>query len=144
MAYEITGPYLNAALLCEKVLSEADGVLTAVRVIDRFIVSGPNPEMSPATLPLFLLIMLKSGQFRGPSVIKFYVETPSAQRLPTLEFQVNFEGDDDRGVNVVANISFQAHETGVYWFTLLYQDQPLTRIPLRVLYQRTAFAQPGR
>ncbi|MGH9376236.1 MAG: DUF6941 family protein [Terriglobia bacterium] len=138
MAYEITGPYLNAALLCERVLSEADGILTAVRIIDRFIVSGPNPEMFPATLPMSLLIMLKSGDFRGPSVIKLITETPSAQQLPTLEFQVNFEGDNDRGVNVVANISFQAQEPGIYWFTLLQQEQPLTRIPLRVLYQRTA------
>jgi hypothetical protein len=29
------GPYLNAALLCEKVLQERDGVLSIIRIIDR-------------------------------------------------------------------------------------------------------------
>lgn len=31
-----TGPYLNAALICEKMLREADGVLSPIRIIDRY------------------------------------------------------------------------------------------------------------
>ena len=29
------GPYLIAALICQKVLEEKDGVLSAVRIVDR-------------------------------------------------------------------------------------------------------------
>lgn len=32
------GPYVNAALICEKVLQETDGVLSVVRIIDRFTI----------------------------------------------------------------------------------------------------------
>ena len=38
------GPYLSAALLCEKVLEEKDGVKSAIRIIDRVTrtVTGPS------------------------------------------------------------------------------------------------------
>ena len=42
---EYTGPYLVAALFCEKVLSEKDGVISTMRIVDRITitVSGEAP-----------------------------------------------------------------------------------------------------
>jgi len=34
------GPYLSTALFCEKVLREAAGVLSAIRIFDRWTVRG--------------------------------------------------------------------------------------------------------
>ena len=56
--------------------------------------------------------------------------------MPAIEFPVNFEGDDDRGINIVANINFAVQEEGLYWFTVLLENQSVTRVPLRILYQR--------
>lgn len=42
MSDSIGGPYLKAALLCEKVLQEQDGVVTLVRIIDRFVTQVPS------------------------------------------------------------------------------------------------------
>jgi hypothetical protein len=61
------GPYLNAALLCEKVLHEKDEVLSVMRIIDRIIVQalsvgGPVPDSLPPSVASFhLLLVLKSG-----------------------------------------------------------------------------------
>jgi len=45
------------------------------------------------------------------------------------------EGDDDRGVNVRLLIQFTAEEEGIYWFDVLLDDEVVTRMPLRVVYQ---------
>ncbi len=33
------GPFLQAAFICEKVLTEADGTVSAIRIIDRFFIT---------------------------------------------------------------------------------------------------------
>lgn len=64
------GPYLAMALLCEKVLREADGVLSLIRIVDRITVSFSGPDapvqMPPAPVNLTLVVGFKSGFARGP------------------------------------------------------------------------------
>jgi len=134
-----TGPYLNAALLCEKVLQEKDEVISVIRMIDRLTLTV-HASSSPETLPpmpvsLCALISFKSGNARGRHTVKLVTETPSGVRLPEQLLPVLFEGDD-RGVNLVLNINAVVDQEGVYWFDVILEDQVLTRMPLRILYQR--------
>jgi hypothetical protein len=46
-----------------------------------------------------------------------------------------FEGED-RGVNLILNLNIVVDQEGVYWFNVLLEDQFVTRIPLRIFYQR--------
>ncbi len=39
--YSIGGPYLAFAVICERVLTEADGTISLIRVVDRFTIRGP-------------------------------------------------------------------------------------------------------
>jgi len=41
-----SGPYVQVAAFCERVLEEKDGVLTAVRIIDRFTQVRPAPSQA--------------------------------------------------------------------------------------------------
>ena len=134
-----TGPYLNAALLCEKVLQEKDEVISIIRMVDRITLTT-YASLSPDSLPplpinLYALIALKSGSAKGRHTVKWINETPSGVRLPEQLLPVLFEGDD-RGVNLVLNINMVVDQEGVYWFEVPLEDQLLTRIPLRILYQR--------
>jgi hypothetical protein len=134
-----TGPFLNAALLCEKVLQEKDEVISIIRIVDRITLTA-HASLSPETLPpmpvsLYALISFKSGSAKGRHTVKWITETPSGIRLPEQLLPVLFEGDD-RGVNLVLNINMVVDQEGVYWFEVLLEDQLLTRIPLRILYQR--------
>ena len=46
------GPFLQSALICEKVLQEQDGVLSAIRIIDRiYFVIGPDGQLFGAAAP---------------------------------------------------------------------------------------------
>lgn len=133
------GPYLIAALLCEAVLQEKDERISIIRMIDRVTLTAPaasSPEVLPP-LPLNLnaLISFKSGSARGRHTVKWRIETPSGIKLPEQLLPVLFEGED-RGVNLILHINMVVDQEGVYWFDVLLEDQLLTRIPLRILYQR--------
>lgn len=139
---ESTGPHLAIAVVCEKVLQEQDGVLSIIRVIDRVTVSAVGAdapkEMPPTNLSFFVVVALKSGAARGRHTLALRPESPSGQQLGTMELPVHFEGEE-RGANVVANFILSADEEGLYWIDVLFADELLTRVPLRVLYapQRT-------
>ena len=62
--------FLQSALICEKVLQEQDGVLSAIRIIDRiaFIMVLDGQLSSFPGRPATFLISLKSGAARGREV----------------------------------------------------------------------------
>lgn len=134
-----SGPYLGAAFFCQQVLNE-DGVLSAIRIVDRVIqhASGPEPPeaMPPLAIPIIALIILKSGEARGSMRVQLRPEDPSGLQLPAAEQMVHFEGEE-RGYNVVMNVNFVAEMPGLYWFDVLLDGNRITRIPLRVMYMPT-------
>jgi hypothetical protein len=129
--------HLSMAVFCEKILQEADGVLSVIRVIDRFLVAGQTPDISPTVLAFTVLISFKSGFLRGKQKISIKPKSPSGADLASMEFPVLFEGDDDRGVNLGLPTNFMVNEEGLFWFDVYLADELVTRMPLRVIYQRT-------
>jgi len=132
------GPYLSAALLCEKALQETDGVVSLVRIVDRWTVSGPTEEMPHTAIQTTMVLMFKSGFHRGPARLTITPITPRDLRLPAMDIPVHFEGDEDRGVNVVMPMAFPVQESGVYWFAIALDGHIVSHIPLRVIYHRVA------
>lgn len=134
-----SGPYLVAALICEKVLQEKDGSISIIRIVDRITLNtlaSQSPENLPPTqVNLTALIAFKAGNARGRSTVKWTIETPSGLKLPEQLLPVLFEGED-RGVNLIINLNMMLDQEGVYWFGVLLENQLLTKIPLRILYQR--------
>lgn len=150
MALPETGPYLMAALICEKVVQEADGTVTIVRIVDRVNVNitanvpGVNvPETMPpvnvSNLTLFL--GLKSGQTRGSQTVTIQMERPDGIKAPAQQLSVLFEGDE-RGANVFLNLNITLDMQGLYWFIVSLDGEFLTRVPLRLIYHRQGLV-PG-
>jgi len=133
------GPYVSLAAVCEKVLQERDGVLTLVRVVDRVMLM-PTAQDAPAELPeggkvgATLVLALKSGDARGRHPVVITSEAPTGVTSPPQRVDVTFEGEE-RGVNLILNVQLEAIE-GLHWFVVSVNDQELTRIPLRIMYQR--------
>ncbi len=127
---------MAAALFCEKVLREVDGVLSVIRIVDRWTVTGPTEQMPVSVIQTNLVLIAKSGMHRGSSNISVSPVSPSGVKMPALSFPVLFEGDDDRGIGIAAAMGFPAQEPGVYWFEVSIDEQLITRIPLRVIYHR--------
>jgi hypothetical protein len=139
-----TGPHLQIALFCEKVLEEGDGTLSLIRVIDRITqtASGPDaPEQMPPFLTenLTLVIALKGGRARGRHAIKIRPETPTGMHLPTLEQGIQIQ-PGNAGVNLIMPLTLPVSEEGVIWFDIFLAGPPpqedvlLTRAPLEIQY----------
>jgi len=139
MSGETGGPYVQVAVLCEKVLQEKDGAVSIIRIVDRFtvMVAGPAApdEMPPGTIHTNLVVTLKSGFLKGRQNLRIVPTTPSGKRLSELSTGVLLEGDD-RGVNAIFDLRLPVNEEGLYWFDVQLDEQLLTRIPLRLVYQR--------
>jgi hypothetical protein len=138
MPNESSGPFLAAAVFCEKVLREGDGVLSAIRIVDRYTVSGQADEMPQAVISTTLLLILKAGVMRGKAKVRILPRTPSGEPLAEMAFDQLFEGDD-RGIAIAAALNFPVTQEGLYWFDVAVEQQILTSMPLRILYQQQRF-----
>ena len=134
-----TGPYLKAAVFCENVIEGKDGVLSIIRVIDRLTVTAAGPE-APVEMPPFggvlkLVLMFISGRARGNHAVEVKVEKPDGTATNAWTGTVFLEGED-RGANVIMEMSTEFKLEGLYWFDLIFDGSPITRVPFRVIYQR--------
>jgi hypothetical protein len=133
---EMYRPYLAMAVFCEKVLRETDNVMSVIRVIDRFNLTGGTAEMTPTPLQFIVLISFKAGFLRGKQMLAIRPESPDKEPLPQISFPMLFEGDDDRGSALIAQMNFIATKEGLYWFDVHLNEERVTRMPLRVTYQQ--------
>ncbi len=134
------GPYLNAAFLCEKVLEEKNGVLSAIRIVDRvtytYKASPENPSsgVSPFQATLSFLLILKSGQNPGATNIKIILKKPDNSELPPLNETMHLDTPDNKGGNLVITTTLNIDQKGVWWFEVFINDVPRTKIPLEVIF----------
>lgn len=143
------GPHLAAAVLCERVLMEQDGVASLIRIVDRIVhtATGPEPplELQPFRYALWLYLSFKSGRARGVKDLTLRIQKPSGASPPAQTFPVNFEGEDDRGANIVVQLQLEIDVAGLWWFDLSLDGVHVTRLPLRIIYMRQARpGPPGR
>ena len=133
-----SGPHVQLAAICEKVLREGDGVLSLIRVVDRSTVAiqGPNlpSELPPGRIRMTLVVALRAGDARGRVPITIETVSPAGVSVPTppQEFHAMFEGED-LGVNLILELDLEVIE-GVYWFVVRADGRELTRTPHRVVY----------
>ena len=138
------GPFLSAALLCDRVLIEQDNTKSAIRIVDRItrFVAGPElrDSMEPFDHEMTLFPRFKSGRARGAFQLKIELLKPSGDSVPILNQTAIFEGEDDRGLDVVIPMRMGVEMAGVYWFRAYLNDEIIARTPLRVVYS-TAITQ---
>jgi hypothetical protein len=125
-------PYIQAALLCEKILQQMNGSLSIINIADKlgYRTEGFPPGYKPA-LVLTGLVALKSGPIVGDHTVKVVVENPRGERKEIFSNVFNFLGKD-HGQNVILNLTLGIVQDGIYWFDVFFEEDLLTRIPLIV------------
>lgn len=143
---EYGGPYLQAALFCDKVLQEKDGVISAIRIIDRITVTvsgnAPPEKMPLSRINVTALLSFKSGFYKGSTEIKLIGRNPSQQVFAETLLPILLEGDE-RGTNTVLEMTIEVSEDGLYWFGVLVGNRLMSKMPLRVVYQRLVSGSGG-
>ncbi len=139
MQNSVGGPFLQAAVFCEKVLDEKDGAISAIRIIDRltFTATGANaPEkMPPMPLSITLLVRFKSGDATGKHELKVKPVSPSGKELPVFTFPFVL-GGGELSANMILGYSAKFGEPGVYWFEVMIGDKLYTKVSLNIIYER--------
>jgi hypothetical protein len=130
-------PYVAAAVCCERVLQEKDGVLSAIRIVELLTVpelpSNAPPGATLLPYPLTLLVALKSGDFVGESRVSLIVESPDGKRTPFPESWPFVFSGGDQGINILANFALPPDKPGLYWFEVLSNDEVLTKVPFKLV-----------
>ena len=135
--------YLSVAVFCEKILMENDGGISIIRIFDRFNIGGQAPTMGNQVLRFQILLLFRSGILRGKQLVRIRPHSPTGRDLPALEIPTLFEGDDERGNILRADLNFVVDEEGLFWFDVYLNDQMVTRMPLRVTYRQSATPTTG-
>ena len=134
MAYYSHGPFLTIAVFCEEAQQDRDGFLSLSRIIDHIVIFGADPNtMPPTQVVTTLVVIFRSGSFRGSSQITVNQLSPSGLSVPLFSFPTFFRGGD-QGAGVIAKVAFVVSEAGLHWFEVSLGGQPKTRIPLNVSY----------
>jgi hypothetical protein len=134
----IDGPFLQTAVFCEKALQEKDGVVSAIRIIDRFIISAGEdaPElMPPMTVGMVALIIFKSGDASGKHELKIKPISPSGKELAAFMFPFILAGGE-HSANIVINYTINAEEAGLYWFDIMLGDKFITKMSMNIIYEK--------
>lgn len=132
-------PLLKAALICETVIERRDGVLSLINVVDQRTITARGqdlpPEMPPQEWEFHLALMFVSGIYVGKATLAVTVQSPDGLRKPINSSEVYFSGEE-RGVNFIVQMKFTFKTEGLYWFEVYLNEQPITRVPVRILYNR--------
>ncbi len=144
MPADTGGPYVAAAFFCEKVLIEQDNTPSIIRIFDKLIVrltatqpgAKPPPNLPQMATALTLFLLFRAGKARGRATVNLAIELPSGMRHEHPQGNtIHFEGDGERGAQIIAEIEVPVVGEGLYWFEVSVDGDFLTKIPLRVQYQ---------
>src|SRR5688500_731002 len=117
-------PLVQAAVCAEKVLREADGIISIIRVVDIFRVHYPSKQVKEGTPPSPLQvasgISLKSGDVIGEYTVRVRHRTPTGGEQIVYEWLAEFKGGG-HGPNVVLNTTFGIKEFGLHWFDVVWE-----------------------
>jgi len=132
------GPYLTAALLCERILEEKDGVKSLVRVVNRIISKAQGPQV-PEKMPLIqamlsLYLSMRTGNKSGKHEIRIGFSRPDKTATSLLVQGVNLEPPESHGIDLAINLNLSLDQEGVYWFDVCFDECLMTKIPLSVIY----------
>ncbi len=125
------GPYVHAALFCDRVLLDADGSLSAIRIVDRVNVPAEPSESNPARVSLFLLVSMRFGDAR-PRKIQVEAEDPAGERTVVAEAA---PVPGAAGVNIYGQLQMGLNRTGDHWFRVLSDGVEVNRTLLTIAVQ---------
>jgi hypothetical protein len=133
------GPYLLMAVLCQNAQQDQYGSFSVINVLEQ-LVAGTNDPNAPEEMPTFrfqgqLAVQLAAGNATGSHTVSVVPVRPSGAKLEPVTQTVQFKGVDHRAT-VISSVSMDIEEEGVYWFNVALDNQVLTRIPLRIRYER--------
>lgn len=126
------GPFLTAALICDRVLQESDGTLSVIRLIDEITLA----DGAATALDVALLVCLKGGAPGATHQVRVVARLPEgggAHEVGSHSLELgSLQPDGVPGANLVVQLKLALERAGVYWFDVEMDGRRLTATPLQV------------
>jgi uncharacterized protein DUF6941 len=136
------GPYLAAAVFCDSVLKGDDGVMSAVRIVDRVTVTIPadSPPDVPSDEKMLLcniqgLVSFKKGYAGIKHDLKLVMNSPSG-KTDIMQHRIEFIDVAHGGHNLRVNLQMAVSEGGLFWMDVYLDGKLMTRMPLLIAVKR--------
>ena len=124
------GPHLLMALFCEDVAQDAEDRLTLTGVTTRTTgVPASDAQVSGIAVRYMVVIAFARGEFTGAGELE--VRPPDAITEAGVREQLDFR-PQDRVLIYQYELSALFPGPGVHWFDVLFNGEPMTRIPLEI------------
>lgn len=124
-------PFVQCALLCEKVLVERDNVFSAIRVVDVFYVEE-LPERGGREKPAMrvsALLSVRGGP--GKTIVRFVLRTPGKETTSN-PMTIDLPGGK-QGTNLILQISIPLHAAGDGALEFHLDGEPAAKIPFQIM-----------
>ena len=135
-------PALTVAVLCQHVLEEKDGTLSAIRIIDRITVDvevdGPgDTELPPLPVNAVLLLIFKKDAVNERSfTASVTVRNPAGAETAVASLPLAIGSGPAKGANLIVRLGFGAKESGIYWFSISVDGVARAKVPLEILINK--------
>jgi hypothetical protein len=127
------GPFLQIAVICEKALTERDGVQSLIRLFDKATIPRMTAPADPGqvrVIPITMVIGFKSGDFVGTKSLS--VDATARRVLGVGQAtEVTFTGEE-QGPLIVIETKVAVSGPELIWFDIRLDKKLLGRIPLRI------------
>lgn len=129
------GPFVAAAVLCQRVEPRPDGSLDLKGLVDGVVLDADadsDVDGHPlAVLELTALVSIRAGSARGRHELSLHGRYPSGAEGPTSARLIDLT-DDAPGASLIVPLELEVHEPGIFHFDVRFDGDLLTRIDLHV------------
>jgi hypothetical protein len=138
------GPFLTAALFCEDLSHDDEGVLTIHRVVESLTFEIPadapadslSPEI-PFTHQLGFYLVFKTDRGDGKHHVKLVCEHPD--KTESVVFDAPLVAQPmHNGCSLALQLNMEFHRAGIRWYRVELDGKPVTKVPLLVFFERKA------
>ncbi|MBI1901003.1 MAG: hypothetical protein HYS13_07820 [Planctomycetia bacterium] len=134
----IGGPFLTMAVLCERVLTDKDEVVSLIRIVNKFTIRGPWPSMPPGAVESTMAIGFRRGDAPAKHYVRIACYDPGGKHLTEVTKDFKFpKPEPDAGQNLFVNLRLAVEKTGRYWFHVMLDGKLVTKMSMQVVYQQT-------
>lgn len=140
----VGGPFLAAAVFCNSVTEDCDGVLSALRIVDEIrgiIPSNAPPDFpskdKPVDISLFALIMIRRGDAHaGKHQLRLVMEQPNGKTNEVLKQEIEMPEYPNGTATLRARVVLKLFSPGVFWIDVMLGKERLSRMALNLVLQR--------
>lgn len=127
---KLLSPYVAVAVFCREARQNPDGTLTIAHVLDRITVDEAAGQL-PRAASLVAVIALRSEPPLGAHELGLDVHSPSGGRRPVVALPVDTSAEGG-AIARILKIDFEIEEFGDYWFGVMWDNRPVSRMKLQV------------